>query len=614
MWLQRFMTVGAAGDEAEHEADRVAGEIAGSSRPAIAPVADVQPQSTGSGRGPAGGALDAGVERAIEGARQHGEAIEPTVRAEFEGRFAADFGSVRIHRDGNADRLSRSLGAHAFTTERDIFFAQGAYAPGTASGRYLLAHELAHTVQQGAVPAAPVRRKVRADTSHDRFISDLDADPVARSKLDWIPSTGLGRFDAEYLPTRGELRINIRVLFDFCQKVEGGLVTPGGWSKKEKNDFFDAFKAQAEAAWSGKYTFSCTKPGWQDLAAKVVIDVSPAKKESKAHFQHRIQKDKKFSTGIGREQGGQTDTTRVINIGNFAEQDAPVRPHDSKTTCDGMASHDQLRLLNLIKAHNVNPVRFVGDGVSLIAPASRAALDEFAKGVNETERPGSVPVPLVVNGKENRRERRKKNDDSAQSRADTVATYLNSKGLKNPAKTGKFTDIVEAQQAVYESKKSKLSKEAEKAKLDPLKARQDHREAELDVDIAFKWTGDPYSILAHEFGHMLGNPDEYFEYGSAKVRDQKAAQLLASGRPEDAIRAVQVQQAKPSGNESHTEAQEAFGELAESAGQKIPEFGPKTSSIMSAGADVLPVHYVPLWEVLGAITADAIKPEEWKIT
>ena len=82
-----------------------------------------------------------------------------------------------------------------------------------------------------------------------------------------------------------------------------------------------------------------------------------------------------------------------------------------------MASHDQLRLLNLIKAHNVNPVRFVGGGVAAIDPASRAALDAFAKGVNETERPGSVPVPLVVNGKENRRERRKRNDDSAQNRA-----------------------------------------------------------------------------------------------------------------------------------------------------------------------------------------------------
>ena len=56
-----------------------------------------------------------------------------------------------------------------------------------------------------------------------------------------------------------------------------------------------------------------------------------------------------------------------------------------------------------------------------------------------------------------------------------------------------------------------------------------------------------------------------------------------------------------------------MGDLAEKAGLDIPEFGPKTSSIMSAGADVLPVHYVTMWEVLGEITKDAIKPTEWKI-
>ena len=33
----------------------------------------------------------------------------------------------------------------------------------------------------------------------------------------------------------------------------------------------------------------------------------------------------------------------------------------------------------------------------------------------------------------------------------------------------------------------------------------------------FVWPGDPYSILAHEFGHMIGNPDEYFQYGSAAI-------------------------------------------------------------------------------------------------
>src|SRR6202008_2852489 len=115
----------------------------------------------------------------------------------------------------------------------------------------------------------------------------------------------------------------------------------------------------------------------------------------------------------------------------------------------------------------------------------------------------------------------------------------------------------------------------------------------------YNWTGDEYSVLAHEFGHMLGNPDEYFEYGSDKVKDAKAKQLEKTGNKEDIVRAKQIESMKSSGTESHINAQEPMAALAESSGQNIPEFGPKTSSIMSAGADVLPVHYVTMWEVLG---------------
>jgi hypothetical protein len=55
-----------------------------------------------------------------------------------------------VHTDDRADELSRGLGAHAFAYGRDIYFADGEYAPRTASGQHLLAHELAHVVQQGA--------------------------------------------------------------------------------------------------------------------------------------------------------------------------------------------------------------------------------------------------------------------------------------------------------------------------------------------------------------------------------------------------------------------------------------------------------------------------------
>jgi hypothetical protein len=60
---------------------------------------------------------------------------------------------VRVHDGRQADQLARSVSARAFTVGSDLFFAEGEHRPGTASGDRLLAHELAHVVQQRGAPA-----------------------------------------------------------------------------------------------------------------------------------------------------------------------------------------------------------------------------------------------------------------------------------------------------------------------------------------------------------------------------------------------------------------------------------------------------------------------------
>ena len=58
---------------------------------------------------------------------------------------------VRIHNDEHADSLSKSIGARAFTYKNHIFFANNEFQPSTKVGQHLLAHELTHTIQQGAI-------------------------------------------------------------------------------------------------------------------------------------------------------------------------------------------------------------------------------------------------------------------------------------------------------------------------------------------------------------------------------------------------------------------------------------------------------------------------------
>jgi outer membrane protein OmpA-like peptidoglycan-associated protein len=78
-----------------------------------------------------------------------GRPLDAPVRAHMESHFGADFGSVRVHTDPAAGASAQDVSARAYTVGSDVVFAQGEYAPATDQGRRLIAHELAHVVQQG---------------------------------------------------------------------------------------------------------------------------------------------------------------------------------------------------------------------------------------------------------------------------------------------------------------------------------------------------------------------------------------------------------------------------------------------------------------------------------
>ncbi len=95
------------------------------------------------------------VESRLAAGRGGGQVLDRGFRAELEGAFGYDFGGVRVHTGTPADELSSRLSAEAFTNDSDIYFRAGRYQPGTETGRFLLAHELTHVIQQGAaVPRA----------------------------------------------------------------------------------------------------------------------------------------------------------------------------------------------------------------------------------------------------------------------------------------------------------------------------------------------------------------------------------------------------------------------------------------------------------------------------
>jgi Domain of unknown function (DUF4157) len=146
------LTVSEPGDADEQEADRIADGLV-----SIPAESTAVPLSSSANRGPQ---VPSELADQIARLQRGGSTLTTQERAHFEPRLGHDFSRVRIHTDSPAAESARMLGAYAYTTGQDIFFAAGHYSPRSPAGRRLLAHELVHVVQQsGEAPTATIQRQ-----------------------------------------------------------------------------------------------------------------------------------------------------------------------------------------------------------------------------------------------------------------------------------------------------------------------------------------------------------------------------------------------------------------------------------------------------------------------
>lgn len=193
--LQAKLTVNQPNDRYEHEADRVADMVMRMPDPLLQSRLEPQEEEERIRPKEAGGqAPQAGhdAEPPINALRGRGQPLGAATRAFFEPRLGYDFSRVRIHADGRAAAAARAVKARAFTLGRDIAFGAGQYGPGTSAGRWLLAHELTHVVQQRQAgvhsqlisrePASPTLRCFGGCSQpHSQFLEDMI--PVARNQV-----------------------------------------------------------------------------------------------------------------------------------------------------------------------------------------------------------------------------------------------------------------------------------------------------------------------------------------------------------------------------------------------------------------------------------------------
>ncbi|MEA3029108.1 MAG: hypothetical protein QOG13_433 [Sphingomonadales bacterium] len=244
--LQRKIVVGKSNDPLEREADRVADQVMAMAGP-IGPLDSAPPQLSRAcaaceddekaqmlqgkldcAQAVGGEAPD--IVREVLGSS--GEPLDPSARAYFEPRFQSGFGRVRVHAGARAADSAAAIKARAYTVGHDIAFADRQYRPGSREGRRLIAHELAHVVQQGGAgparggTAATLRRADRNAVSQVMKMRD-----VVGAGIQFFPTkvtdTKIGPVTVQGgLASHGTSRLNIIVGANLTPRVLARQLLP----------------------------------------------------------------------------------------------------------------------------------------------------------------------------------------------------------------------------------------------------------------------------------------------------------------------------------------------------------------------------------------------------
>ncbi|HEY0476903.1 MAG TPA: DUF4157 domain-containing protein [Kofleriaceae bacterium] len=117
-----------------------------------------------------------------------GQPLPGETRGKLEAAAGADLSGVRVHDKPESAAAAEAVGAHAYAVGQDIHFSAGAYQPGTEAGQRLIAHEVAHTVQQQGASRAP---QAKLEVSEPGDSHEREADAFADAVASGGPASGL---------------------------------------------------------------------------------------------------------------------------------------------------------------------------------------------------------------------------------------------------------------------------------------------------------------------------------------------------------------------------------------------------------------------------------------
>ena len=442
------------------------------------------------------------------------------------------------------------------------------------------------------------------------LISDSRAGKTAVKNFQ--PKTGIGRFDATYGATQKKLVVTSKLHFQFLTMKEydrdTGVSTwntrPDGpaWRHEEKQNYRDAFKTIVERSWSGQYKFVCRKPGWSDLEATVELQVIPDIQRGSSHYWIQVAKapeNEGFRAMVAHDPEWN---------GRFCNKD--VEPEQAKRRDDAYGRFAMQWLNKAIIDTGCDFLPFT-TGTKTLTPAALKSLGDFAVKASRYLTQDAVDAGLQVwvyaktaskEGLVTASGRSKVIADKLKallspygSAIQTVSKYSAQPWIKKPLdeNLNRRTTLTDADKSSRSFAGGMLF----------VKSFMDNSGAvQLDECPSIPRN---YVVVAHEFGHVLGLPDEYF--GVQCDRYKRAMAQRSDWTPPTKL---------STGTDRTVAQQEGFAKLIERSNLSAPiMMGTDTvnDSIMYAGNRILPAHYLTFWQALAKCTKPHLDFDDWAI-
>ncbi|WP_019503913.1 DUF4157 domain-containing protein [Pleurocapsa sp. PCC 7319] len=408
----------------------------------------------------------------------------------------------------------------------------------------------------------------------------------------WTPSTGNGKFDADYNPKTGKLKITIKVHFNFkdSDAYTKVAINPQEtkWTKKGKQEWGKSFEEAVLSKWSKINHITCNKPGFDDIVVKPKFNIKQVK-ESKADWKIDVTKAFMEKGKNPRMRAGGASGVEASKItGMFQEfdtQDKIKNPHlvEQEYTTNIIPAYERDRERLSKRLSNLDNFKFK-TGKNELFKESESRLIITAKSLSELRKDSYLADlhPLIVEFAQS--------DSPVKERFDTIKNTLKNNGVNNDIKYIKTSTSISPDEAKI------------KPKDDPDTIKQDYKK---------NWSRN---TAAHEFGHMIGLLDEYFP--------AVAPSLIENMKKEGVIESSEGNVSEHAKQREHNQKdkQAAYTKLLDETGLRTPTWArpsankdEKSTSLMSGGFELLKQHSVTIWEALTEMTKKYVNKENWKL-